>query len=159
MGIRSRVKRVLKKALSRSDQDARSQHVSVQREVKPPESSPPPVEPKPRSKPVEAAKKAQSEKSAEAPAPSNANDLSPEQADKVARHFERARKGVLTFLMDNGGQSELADIHNFSERRFFIGHQKFSQLMEGLVDEELVSYSWEDGIATIMEKGKSYTNQ
>ena len=67
MGIRSRVKRVLKKALSRSDQDARSQHVSVQREVKSPESSPPPVEPKPRSESVEAAKKAQSEKSVEAP--------------------------------------------------------------------------------------------
>ena len=38
---------------------------------------------------------------------------------------------------DAGGRASLADMHQHSEMRYFIGHQKFSQMMEGLVDTVL----------------------
>jgi predicted transcriptional regulator len=51
-----------------------------------------------------------------------------------------ARKGLLKYLHKQGGSSHITDLHTFSTMRFGAGHQAFSQLMEGLVGEELVSY-------------------
>lgn len=51
-----------------------------------------------------------------------------------------ARKGLLKYLQKQGGSVHIRDLHEFSTLRFGAGHQAFSQLMEGLVGEELVSY-------------------
>jgi len=51
-----------------------------------------------------------------------------------------ARKGILKYLQKQGGFSPISDLHTYSTLRYSAGHQAFSQLMEGLVGEELVSY-------------------
>ena len=37
-----------------------------------------------------------------------------------------------------------------------MGHQKFSLLMEELVEEDLVEYSYEDGIVSLGEQAEEY---
>lgn len=51
-----------------------------------------------------------------------------------------ARKGLLKYLQKQGGSAHITDLHTYSTMRFAAGHQAFSQLMEGLVADELVSY-------------------
>jgi len=80
-------------------------------------------------------------------------------ADKVAKHLKRTRKGILKFIEKNGGTCGLAEMHDHSEKRFFVGHRKFSELMEGMVDEGLISYSWDTQEATITATGKEWMKQ
>jgi len=75
--------------------------------------------------------------------------------DKVARHFERTRRAVLRFIEDQGGSAELAGMHDYSERRYFIGHKRFSDLMESLVDEALVDYDHAAGVAHLTDAGRT----
>ena len=76
--------------------------------------------------------------------------------DKVAKHWLKAKKGVLKKAKELGENASLADLHEYSEKRFFIGHQKFSQLMEELVDEELIHYNWDTQEANITDKGIAF---
>ncbi|MEC7986328.1 MAG: hypothetical protein VX278_14275 [Myxococcota bacterium] len=78
------------------------------------------------------------------------------KADAAAKHWEKTRKGLLKKLKKEGGKMGLAELHDFSERRFFIGHQKFSMIMEELVEEELVLYSLEDYTVTLGDKAEDY---
>ena len=39
----------------------------------------------------------------------------------------------------------MADMHDFSERRYFIAHRSFSDLMETWIGEGLVTYDPETG--------------
>ena len=78
---------------------------------------------------------------------------------KVAKHLARTRKGILKFVLKQGGTSSLADMHDHSERRFFVGHKKFSDLMEAMVDEGLLLYSWEQQEATITDLGREAIKQ
>ncbi len=99
---------------------------------------------------------AASQPAAAAPPP---KPLSPEEQakqDKIAAHFEKARRGVLAHLDKQGGSAEMADMHDYSERRFFIAHQAFSRMMEGFVSEGLIDYDSRTGVATITEKGRGY---
>ncbi len=80
------------------------------------------------------------------------------KAAAAAKHWEKTRRGLLKKLSKEGGHLGLAELHDFSERRFFIGHQKFSAVMEGLVEEELVHYSLEDYKVTLSKKGEEYLN-
>jgi hypothetical protein len=75
-------------------------------------------------------------------------------AEKVAKHLARTRIGILKFVVKQGGTSSLADMHSHSERRFFVGHKKFSDMMEAMVDDGLLLYSWEAQEATITDLGK-----
>ena len=70
----------------------------------------------------------------------------------VAKHWEKTRRGLLKKIQKEGGSIGLAALHDFSERRYFIGHQKFSMIMEELVEEELVLYSLEDYLVTLGEQ-------
>ena len=85
---------------------------------------------------------------------SNAPALSVEEKQKAL--VERARKGVLKFLRDKGGQLPLSEMHDFSLNTYLIQHQAFSQLMESLVNDGLVDFSHEDYKATITDAGKTY---
>jgi len=71
-------------------------------------------------------------------------------------HFEKARKGVLAFVHENGGEQPMGSMHDFSLKKFFIQHEVFSNLMESLVDEKLVDYDHGTQIAVITEEGKKY---
>ena len=86
-----------------------------------------------------------------------------EQADKpiseeekralaAAKHWKKVKSGLIKKIVQTGGEISLGDLHDFSERRYLVGHQKFSQMMEELVDEELVVYSYEDRMVSLGEK-------
>ena len=75
---------------------------------------------------------------------------------KVKEFLEKARRGVLKHVDQNGGTMSLGEVHDYSLKKYFIQHQRFSQLMETLVDEELVDYDHETQVATITEKGKEF---
>ena len=79
-----------------------------------------------------------------------------EKARKAAKHFERTRIAMLKFIVDQGDEASLADMHELSERRYFIGHKRFSTLMEGLVEEDLIDFDHATGIASITGAGKEY---
>lgn len=51
-----------------------------------------------------------------------------------------ARKGLIKYLQRQGGNAHISELHTYSTQRYGAGHQAFSQLMEGLVAEELVRY-------------------
>jgi len=74
---------------------------------------------------------------------------------KAAHHFEKTRRGVLRFIDEQGGEASLADMHDHSERRYFVGHKRFSDLMEGLVADSLISYDHGAGRAALTEAGRA----
>ena len=82
-----------------------------------------------------------------------------EMAAKAAKHFERTRVAMLKFVVDQGGTAGLADMHDLSERRYFIGHKRFSTLMEGLVEEGLIDFDHGANLATVTANGKAYIDQ
>lgn len=79
--------------------------------------------------------------------------------EKQRELFERARKGVLQYLADQGGSLPMADLHDYSARKFFIQHQGFSRIMETFVDGRLVDYRPQDQQTTITEKGREFIQQ
>ena len=68
--------------------------------------------------------------------------------------LERARLGVLKFVSDRGGSARLSDIHEFSEKKFFIAHQGFSRLMDGMVTEGLMDFDFTSNTAILTESGR-----
>ncbi len=136
MGLRSRLKGRIKSLISAD------------------EVAPPPVSPPRAATPLPPA--AQPSPAAQ-PAPDPA--LSAEERikqEKAAEHLERTRRGVLKFIQDRGGTAGLAAVHEHSEMRYFIGHQKFSKMLEGLVSEGLIDYSHADNLARITSAGEDY---
>ncbi len=135
MGLRSRIKGRVKRLLGQDDRPAPGA-------AAPPAVSPPPAPaaspPAPPAPPV-----GQTEEEAE-------------QARKLARIMLRARKGTLQFVDEQGGVASLADMHENSERRYFVAHKRFSDLMEGLVAEALIDYDASVGEATLTEAGRSW---
>ena len=78
--------------------------------------------------------------------------------DAQKAFLQRARKGVVKFVVDQEGKAALGDMHNFSQKKFFIGHQSFSKLMESLVDEKLIEFDQSTGTATatVTEVGRAF---
>ena len=138
MGIRSRLKKLLGR-----------QRIE---DVKPP-PKPTPVR-KPQPKKAKPPLVAAPPMPKEPPKPSAPGVTSTD--DKVAKHFEKARRGVLKFALDQGGMATLHSMHSHSERRYFIAHKRFSELMETLVDEGLVVYDVGEGEATLTDAGRAY---
>ena len=82
-----------------------------------------------------------------------------DQEDKEAKFqelFERARKGVLTLLNDKGGSLPMDEMHEYSLNTYFIQHQRFSQMMEAFVSEELIDYDATTQISIITDKGREF---
>lgn len=149
MGKRQRLKRGLRRLLGQAEEAAPAQatpvpgpRVSV---AKPEPAAPAPVAPvSAPPKPTQPAPEAVSDPEAEA------------MAAKVAKHFEKTRVAMLKFIVDQGGQSSMADMHDRSERRYFIAHKRFSDLMEGIVEEGLIEFDHATGVAKITEAGEAY---
>lgn len=79
-----------------------------------------------------------------------------EKEEKFKELFERARKGVLKHLDEKGGTLPMGEMHEYSLNTYFIQHQRFSQMMETFVSEDLVDYDDATQISIITEKGKEF---
>jgi hypothetical protein len=73
---------------------------------------------------------------------------------KIERARMRARKGVLSLMADKGGKANLSEMHDHSERRYFIAHKAFSNLMEDMVRDEVILWDADEGIATLTDWGR-----
>jgi hypothetical protein len=76
-------------------------------------------------------------------------------AEKQKKHWERARRGVLRFVLEKGGQATLRELHEHSESTYFIAHVSFSRLMEELTGEKLLDYDHDTATATLTEAGRA----
>lgn len=76
--------------------------------------------------------------------------------DARERHFERAKRAVLGFLAEQGGVCGLAELHDYSESRWFLGHQHFSRMMEECVAGGLLTYDDENAVFTLTEAGRAF---
>ena len=75
---------------------------------------------------------------------------------KIKEFFERARKGVLKYVDQKGGALPMLELHEYSLKTYFIQHQRFSQLMESLVDENLLEFDSQTETAVLTEKGRGF---
>ena len=164
MGLRSRIKGRIKQALgadtsapSPSPAPAAAPRPPV-RMTSPPEATPPEAEvteptaevtePTAEPKPVSVAQASPKTDSGDGPAPIS--------EEKVRKHMLKTRKGVLKMIIDAGGSSTLGEMHDYSERRYFVAHQKFSKLMESLIAEGQIDYDAAESKATITEVGTAF---
>jgi len=79
-----------------------------------------------------------------------------EKEAKLKVFFETARKGVLKYLDEKGESLPMGEMHDYSLNKYFIQHQRFSQMMETFVEEYLIEYDESTQISTITEKGKEF---
>ena len=147
MGLRSRLRGHLSKMLSQDRECPTTTPAPspVSAPVRAEEPAPPPV-PKttpPPPKPAAAA----------APAATKPGAISDE---KIAKHLAKTRKGVLSWLNKQGGSSPMADMHDYSERRYFVAHRKFSDLMEGFLEDELITFERSTGITALTDTGRQF---
>ncbi|HNC94878.1 MAG TPA: hypothetical protein PKW90_02075, partial [Myxococcota bacterium] len=75
---------------------------------------------------------------------------------KIKKHREKTKKAVLKQLIKLGGVASLADLHDFSEKKYFVAHRAFSSLMEEYVDESLLLWDATTGMATITDAGRAF---
>lgn len=87
------------------------------------------------------------------------NQQSPEAIEKQKQFFERARKGVLQHLNDNGGKLNMGELHDYSLNKFLIQHQRFSLMMESFVNEGLVEFDHGSQDTTITDAGRKFIGQ
>ncbi len=120
--------------------------------VTPAPTPPPPVQVAPPT-PVAPPKPVPAPEAAVEPPP---DPKAEEMAKKAAKHFEKTRVAMLKFVIEQGGEASMADMHDLSERRYFIGHRRFSDLMEGIVGEGLIDFDHATGVAQITDAGAAY---
>ena len=73
----------------------------------------------------------------------------------MATDTQTARQGLLKFIGKKGGTIAMRELHTHSLVFYQAGHQAFSQLMEGLVGDELVAYDDASGMFSLTEKGRA----
>ena len=146
MGKRDRLKRGIRSLLGRGENSA-SPPTPAQDLSPPPAPTPVPKVVKPPPEPTPT------------PDPTKTVEEDPEaakMAEKAAKHFEKTRVAMLKFIVDHGGEASMADMHARSESRYFIAHKRFSDLMEGIVDEGLIDFDHDTGMASITTSGEKY---
>src|SRR5262249_54503916 len=74
--------------------------------------------------------------------------------EKRQAHWLKTKKAMLQLAADKGGTGSLAEMHQISESRYFIAHQRFSQMMEECVDEGLFDVDGHDVVLT--DKGRAF---
>ncbi|GEM_PF-704031 len=86
------------------------------------------------------------------------------EADKIAQQKARqdkilakARKGVLAKLDELGGTAQMKELHDYSERRYFIAHRSFSKLMEYFVEQGLIDFDHDAGTCVLTDAGRAST--
>jgi hypothetical protein len=148
MGLRDRLKQGLKSALGRG---AAAQPAAA---APPAAHSPPRAAPPPPIRPPAPPAKAAPIKAAPV---ADTAPLDPEaaaQAAKVEKARTRARKGVLQHIEKEGGAVPMKDAHDYSERRYFIAHRGFSDMMEWWLERDYISYDNE--IVKVTDAGRAF---
>ncbi len=83
-----------------------------------------------------------------------------DQAQEKQKAFlKKARKGLLNYLLEQGGRLTLDEMHDYSFKKFFIQHQGFSRMMETLVNEGLVEYDYLTQTVNLTDAGKNFVSQ
>ncbi len=81
----------------------------------------------------------------------------PVSEERQRAYFDRARKGVLTWLAaQEDSAASLHDLHEHSSSKFLIAHQGFSKMMESFVAEDLVAYDEATRMATLTDGGRRF---
>jgi hypothetical protein len=81
----------------------------------------------------------------------------PVSEERQKAFFEKARKGVLTWLSKrDGGAATLGEMHDHSSERYLVAHQGFSKMMESFVAEKLVDYDNATMTATLTAAGREF---
>jgi predicted transcriptional regulator len=73
----------------------------------------------------------------------------------MATDVQAARQGLLKFIAKKGGTIPMRELHTHSLVFYQAGHQAFSQLMEGLVGDGLVTYDGAAATFTLTQKGRT----
>jgi predicted transcriptional regulator len=72
----------------------------------------------------------------------------------MATDIPAARQGLMKFIAKKGGSIPIRELHTHSLVFYQAGHQAFSEIMEGLVADELVVF--QEGVFQLTEKGHSF---
>lgn len=72
----------------------------------------------------------------------------------MATDPQAARQGLMKFILKKGGTIPMRELHTHSLIFYQSGHQAFSQLMEGLVADGLVSYDEATSAFSLTDKGR-----
>lgn len=67
------------------------------------------------------------------------------------------RAKIAARLVEQGGSEGMATLHEWSSLKLLCGHQAFSQLMEGMVDEGLVR--WDGTAFSLTDEGRELAAQ
>lgn len=73
----------------------------------------------------------------------------------MATDTPTARQGLMKFIAKKGGTIPMRELHTHSLVFYQAGHQAFSQLMEGLVADGLVTYDEAASVFSLTEKGRA----
>ena len=73
----------------------------------------------------------------------------------MATDTQAARQGLMKFIAKKGGSIPIRELHTHSLVFYQAGHQAFSELMEGLVADELVSYDSAASVFSLTDKGRA----
>ena len=66
-------------------------------------------------------------------------------------NIEETRNGILKYLEHKGGKEPMKNLHGYSKLIHQVAHREFSEVMEGLVNDELVIFNNDTFVLT--EKG------
>ena len=73
----------------------------------------------------------------------------------MATDTQAARQGLMKFIAKKGGSIPMRELHTHSLVFYQAGHQAFSQLMEGLVGDGLVTYDDAAAVFSLTDEGRS----
>ena len=76
----------------------------------------------------------------------------------MATDQQTARQGLLKFIQKKGGALPIRELHTHSLVFYQAGHQAFSELMEGLVGDGLVTYDDATSVFSLTDKGRALAN-
>ncbi len=153
-GIRRRLKKVLGVSTSEPVRTAPKKAVPPAHQSPELQSSTPVPTSSPLNTP-KAESKGESTQSTQSSTQPQSTELSEKDA-KIAKHRRRTKKALLKLTREQGGTASLGDLHELGERRYFIAHKAFSDLMEEMVAEGLFLYDWSSQEATITETGTQF---
>ena len=73
----------------------------------------------------------------------------------MATDVQAARHGLLKFIAKKGGTIPMRELHTHSLVFYQAGHQAFSEIMEGLVGDGLVTHDSATASFSLTEKGRA----
>ena len=158
MGLRARIKGRIKKVLGAQEDAKQAAPTGVATVPSKPAASQTSQSPK-SMPPVEASDSKKVTVAKASPVADSGDGRKPISEEKVKKHLLKTRKGVLKFVRDNGGSATLAEMHDYSERRYFVAHKKFSDLMEAMIADEQIDYNAAESVATLTETGKDFVEE